>query len=95
MIFKTKFREIGARLDARIGIEDKNFSVKFTNLQRVEVSEDTEYYTGAYDITPTVAAQTMATAHKMMTKDVTIKAIPFFDVTNAGGGKTVYIAKEI
>lgn len=54
-----------------------------------------EKYEGSYSITPKVEAQTMPTKEKVMVDDVTIKAIPFFDVSNTSGGSTVYIAKEI
>lgn len=52
-------------------------------------------YKGDYTITPKVGAQQMPTKGKIMADDVTIKAIPIFDVSNQSGGSTVYIAKEI
>lgn len=52
-------------------------------------------YTGDYEVTPKVSAQTMNTKDKHMTQDVTIKAIPYFDVSNLAGGSTVYIGSEV
>ncbi len=52
-------------------------------------------YTGEYTVTPKVEAQAMATKGKVMLDDVTVKAIPFFEVNNTSGGNTVFIAKEI
>lgn len=52
-------------------------------------------YTGPYTVTPKVEAQTLETARKLMTDDVNIKAIPFFETSNNAGGETVYIAMEV
>lgn len=52
-------------------------------------------YTGDYEVTPTVDGLGLQTKHKYMTDDVTVRAIPFFEVSNTGGGTTVYIADEI
>lgn len=49
-------------------------------------------YNGEYIITPKVEAQTMKTKNKTMLDDVTIKAIPYAEVTNLSNGKTVTIA---
>lgn len=61
----------------------------------VPVYKDATPYEGEYEITPTVDAQTMPTKDRLMEDDVTIKSIPFFEVSNTSGGSTVYIAKEI
>lgn len=52
-------------------------------------------YSGEYAITPTVDGQTLETAQKLMTDNLTVKQIPFFDVGNNSGGSTVYIGTEI
>lgn len=52
-------------------------------------------YTGPYDVTPKTEAQTLKTAHKRMTDDVEVRAIPFFETSNTAGGETVYIAMEV
>ena len=54
-----------------------------------------ESYEGPYDVTPKVTAQTLPTAKKLMRDDVSIRAIPYFDVSNPAGGNTIYIAKEV
>lgn len=61
----------------------------------ITLSGDYPTYEGEYVITPTVDGQTMATAQKVMRDDVTIKAIPYYDVSNNAGGSTVFIADEI
>lgn len=52
-------------------------------------------YEGNYEITPTVDGQTLETKQRYMTDDVTILAIPFYEVGNTSGGDTVYIANNI
>lgn len=48
-------------------------------------------YSGEYIITPSVEEQTMQTKNRTMTNDVTILAIPYAEVSNSTGGKTVTI----
>lgn len=52
-------------------------------------------YTGSYEITPKVIAQSLETAEKYMQKDLTVKAIPYYDVSNPSGGNTIYIGNEV
>lgn len=55
-----------------------------------------EEYKGEYIVTPDpYDPQVLKTAKKLMRDDVTIKKIPFFAVSNASGGDTVYIGSEI
>lgn len=51
-------------------------------------------YKGDYEVTPTFEQQSLATADKVLKEDVTVKAIPRYDVTNTSGGVTVYIATQ-
>lgn len=65
-----------------------------------EITKVTEYvggepYDGEYTVTPKVEAQTLPTKEKVMLDDVTVKAIPFFNVSNTSGGSTVYIGSEV
>ena len=52
-------------------------------------------YDGPYEAIPKVEAQTLPTAKKLMTDDVTVQGVPFYEVSNDQGGNTVYIAKEL
>ena len=54
-----------------------------------------EPYEGPYDVTPKVTVQTLPTAKKLMQEDVSVRAIPYFDVSNPAGGNTIYIASEV
>lgn len=54
-----------------------------------------ETYDGEYMVTPSPEAQVLETAKKLMKDDVTVKKIPFYNVSNTAGGSTVYIGKEV
>ena len=54
-----------------------------------------EMYNGEYMVTPSPEAQVLETAKKIMKDDVTVKKIPFYNVSNTDGGSTVYIGKEV
>lgn len=61
----------------------------------VPVYKDAPPYEGEYEVTPKVSKQTLPTAKKLLSKDVTIKEIPYFEVSNTSGGNTVYIGNEV
>ena len=50
-----------------------------------------ERYPGPYDVTPTVDGQTLPTAKRRMTDDLSINPIPYAAVSNPAGGRTVTI----
>lgn len=54
-----------------------------------------EVYEGEYTVTPDFSTQVLPTAHKRMMDDVTVHAIPYYEVTNPEGGTTVYIGMEV
>lgn len=58
-------------------------------------ANDDPVYDGPYEAIPKVEAQTLPTAKKLMTDDVTVHGVPFYEVSNDQGGNTVYIAKEL
>lgn len=58
-------------------------------------ANDIPVYDGPYEAIPKVEAQTLQTAKKLMTDDVTVHGVPFYEVSNDQGGNTVYIAKEL
>ena len=62
----------------------------------VAVWQDLPKYTGEYSVTPEVdTVQTLETAGKYLTNDVTVNAIPDYEVSNEAGGNTFIIGKEI
>lgn len=48
-------------------------------------------YSGSYEVTPRVDAQTLPTTDRHMVDDVTVQAIPYYEVSNLQKGKTVII----
>lgn len=60
-----------------------------------QAGEKVSVYEGDYEITPQVDEQSLQTAKKYMKDDVTVKAIPFIDVSNPAGGQTIYIGSEV
>ena len=54
-----------------------------------------EPYVGGYEVTPKVAQSTvLETANKVLAKDITVKKIPQFEVSNEAAGKTLIIGEE-
>ena len=50
-----------------------------------------ESYDGSYEVTPTIEQQILQTKNKTMIDDLTIKSIPYSEVTNTSNGITVTI----
>lgn len=60
-----------------------------------EPSEEHDHYTGTYSVTPKAfQTQTLETADKMLSEDIVIGEIPYYQTSNNSGGITSYIAKE-
>lgn len=54
---------------------------------------DYETYDGEYEVVPRAFnSQTLKTANKLLTKDITVTEVPFFETSNEQDGKTIYIA---
>ncbi len=70
----------------------KRIPAKFSEVSVVSVGKEPDYYEGDYKVTPRVDAQTLPTADKTMREDLTVKAIPVYNVSNTAGGSTFYIA---
>lgn len=74
-------------------LQEEPVTVKVDAVTRTSAS-DVPVYDGPYEAIPKVEAQTLPTAKKLMTDDVTVHGVPFYEVSNDQGGNTVYIAKE-
>lgn len=61
---------------------------------KVIVNDELKLYDGIYEVTPKVKMQKLETKNRFMSDDVTIHSVPVYEVSNASGGNTVYIAKE-
>jgi hypothetical protein len=53
-------------------------------------SDSAPIYTGTYQITPRVNAQSLQTANRLLQRDVLVEEIPYFETSNEYGD-TVYI----
>ena len=95
MLIKAQFNQRNILLDTKFSSNDMRLDADFADFQKVTVRENIDPYTGDYEVTPKVSAQTMPTAQKYMTDDVQIKAIPFFETSNQSNGQTVYIGSEV
>lgn len=82
-------------LDIKLSESKQSFTLSFGEIHKVSIESDIPPYTGEYTVTPKVNSQTLETAKKLMINDVTIKAIPYYDVGNTSGGSTVYIGNEV
>ena len=52
-------------------------------------------YDGPYEVTPKAwDEQVLETAHKMLTDDVTVFRVPYYEVSNVFDGLTAYIAED-
>lgn len=95
MKFEVEFPELTQRIDAEFHEQDLEIQADMGVVHVVKEYVGGNPYTGDYAVTPKVAQQTMPTKGKFMTDDVTVKAIPIYETSNASGGSTIYIAKEI
>ena len=95
MNIKVRFTENARIFAVKVAESAQNFTAKLGQIQTVTEYIGGEKYEGEYVVTPKVEAQSMATKGKVMVNDITIKSIPFFNVSNTVGGSTVYIGSEV
>lgn len=93
--FKVEFNLSNQQIPIKFNLSNQNIPIVFKNTHQITTTPDVELYDGAYEVTPKVESQTMETAQKFLTDNVTVKAIPFFNVANTSGGNTVFIGKEL
>lgn len=73
---------------------DDDMNLVFENYQQI-ISHSVERYNGDYVVVPKTDSQVLKTRQKLMTDDLTVKEIPYYEVSNESNGNTVYIGKEI
>lgn len=95
MKVNIQFLEISPKFLVTFDEITHNFGTIFDEVQTVTEYIGGEVYDGDYVITPKVSEQQAYTAGKVMIEDLTIRAIPFFNVGNIQGGSTVYIGSEV
>lgn len=92
--FDIEFNNNDMSFDVDMKEKNESFCLDFGNIQTVTKAYD-KYYYGDYEVTPKVTSQTLQTKDKLMSDDVVVKEIPFFETSNNAGGNTIYIGKEI
>ena len=75
----------------RFSESSQRIPVHFKELQLVGTGSQLENYEGPYEVTPKITAQTLETKQKFMDKDIQIREIPYYRVSNIKGGDTVTI----
>lgn len=86
--FVLRFEEKDQRFKVRFEESNHNLTVNFGEVVNIG---HFPAYEGDYEVTPKVVAQTLETANRSMESDVTIHAIPYYEVDNAFQGQTVII----
>ncbi len=84
----------GAELTGKLSASGVLFgTISASKVLSAHVSMNVEYdqYTGPYEVTPAVEAQTLNTTNRVMTQDVNIKEIPYYSVSNSAHGETIII----
>lgn len=92
MRFDVIFKQTDQRINVKFNANNVHFDAAFNDIQLVSVTENVEYYTGDYSVIPSPSPVVLPTEHKLMKSDVTVQAIPTFNVGNTSGGTTFYIA---
>lgn len=95
MTLTIEFAEITRAFKVALEEITHAFGVDMGEVQHVTEYIGGEEYKGEYVAIPTTEEQQFATKGKVMRDNMTVKKIPFFNVSNTSGGKTVYIASEV
>ena len=61
---------------------------------RVSIPSGYKYFNGSYEVIPKVESQMLETKDKLMSEDVHIKSILYYEVSNPQGGTTIIIGGE-
>lgn len=89
--FDVAFEIDAQELDVEFNQGLQELIVEFENLHEITVVGDVDYYTGEYDVTPLITAQTLYTQNKMMNDNVRVDMIPTRELENAAGGVTFIV----
>ena len=82
--------------DETVRLTVKSHAFGFNLKKAVVVRTGHKTYEGPYEVTPKAdEQQTLQTKGMSMKEDMTVKAIPYFDVSNNAGGQTIYIGTEV
>lgn len=88
---EVNFSSSNDNLTAEFEASGQNINAGFGEIQFIEVEKDVEIYKGSCTVTPKAYEQQLKTANCKMTDNVTVKEIPYFEVSNSAGGNTLNI----
>lgn len=95
MKISVKFSESLSTFPIKFSPTERKINADFGIVQTITEYVGGDPYAGSYEVTPKVDGQTLSTKGRVMTDDVTVHPIPFFNVSNNSGGRTVYIGNEV
>lgn len=71
-------------------------SKEISYIGKLNIITGYDTYQGPYNVIPKAfEQQTLKTANRLMTENVVVLEVPYFEVGNDENGTTVYIAKEV
>lgn len=96
MEISVQFKELNKTIDVEFkGKDSKDINADFDEFQQVTEYVGGKEYKGDYVAIPTTKEQVFQTKGMVLVDNMTVKEIPFFNVSNTSGGNTVYIASEV
>lgn len=78
-----------------IGLVRQDVKLSGRIILPVGYNGDYENYEGPYEVIPKIESQSLSTKNKCMSNNVTIREIPYYEVSNASNGETIIIGGEI
>lgn len=71
-------------------------SARFDDVKIIKEVIRPKTYDGQYEVTPNTLEETVLdTANTFLESNVTVRKIPYYEVSNNAEGTTVYIGKEV
>lgn len=84
--FDVQFTPINREFTLDFQSSETSFDVTFEAISVItELPEGLSFYDGEYVIVPILKDQTLTTTDKILKNDVTVKAIPYDEVSNSHG----------
>lgn len=95
MTLDVEFEEVTHAFAVELKEITHAFAVDMGEVQHVTEYIGGEEYKGEYIAVPTTEEQVFNTKGKVLLDNMTVRKIPYFNVSNSSGGNTVYIASEV
>lgn len=95
MKLHVKFTERTNTFSATLAENDYTFKAEMGSVHHLTKYIGGDVYEGDYVVKPKVEKQTIPTKNKVLTENVEILSIPYFEVSNTSGGNTVFIGSEV